>query len=159
MFPDSSKLAGPVKHSTPDSDTVILTCDRGLRWPALLALTGLGLFLGGIWVPVLLLYFPFYGVPCIIGAFYFAALRAEVVLSKRNGTLELRPTIPLFQARTTLSVITVDGDPHRLTWHFAHDPVFLAGQEAARITGKPLREESDPWKSSTWTRWGYNFLR
>jgi hypothetical protein len=189
MFPHPSKLAGPVKHSNPDPDTLILTCDRGLQWPVLIGSIGLGLLLGSIWVPVLLLYSPFYGVPCLLGAFYFVALRADVVLSRKNATLEVRPMIPLFQSRTNLRIpfssireflvesefdlgaaesspfiwhltaITLDGAHHRLTWHFVHGPVSLAAQEAARITGKPLREERDPCKSSTWSHWGYNFFR
>lgn len=189
MFPHPSKLAGPVKQSNPDSETLILTCDRGLKWPILIGSIGLGSLLGGIWVPVLLLYCPFYGVPCVIGAFYFVALRADVVLSRNNATLEVRPMIQFFQSRGALlipfptireflvdsefdlgaaesspfvwhlTVITIDGVHHRLTWHFVHDPVFLAAQEAARITGKPLREERDPCKSSTWRHWGYNFFR
>jgi hypothetical protein len=53
----------------------------------------------------------------------------------------------------------LDGKGYRLTWHFARQPILLAAEEAARITGKPLREEDDALKSSTWNRWGYNFLR
>lgn len=189
MFPHPSKLAGPVKSSTPDSDTLILTCDRRLKWPVLIGLIGLGLLLGGIWVPILLAYSPIYGVPCIIGAFYFVALRADVVLSRKDAMLELRPMMRLFKSRRTLGIpfsnireflvesefelgaaesspfvwhltaITLEGVHHRLTWHFVREPVFLAGQEAARMTGKPLREKRDPSKSSTWSHWGYNFFR
>jgi hypothetical protein len=187
MFPHPAKLAGPVTIQTPDSDTVILSCDRGLKWPAFLALVGLGLISGSFWIPALLLFSPFFGIACIVAAFYFVALRAEVVLCRKTATVELRPTIPWFQKRQALKLpfssireflvesefelgiekpfvwhltaITTDGKQCRLTWHFVHDPVFLAGQEAARVTGKPLRQESDPWKSSTWSRWGYNFLR
>ena len=126
--------------------------------------------------------------PAIVASLYFAALRANVVLSKENGTLELKPLVPFFQTkRRTLrlklsdiseflvesefdlgygedpfvwhpTAITTDGKSHGLTWHFNRPPIFLAGQEAARITGKPFREEPDPTKSSTWNRWGYNFL-
>ena len=189
MIPSSPKLAGPVKHSNPDSDTVILTCDRSLRWPALFGLIGIVLLLACFWSPGFFLVFAFYGVPAIIAALYFAVLRANVVLSKKAGTLELKPLIPLFQTRRRtlqvnfseirefllepefdlgsgespfvwhLAVITVDGRSHRLTWHFARQPVLLAGEQAARITGKPLREQRDALKSSTWSRWGYNFLR
>jgi hypothetical protein len=189
MLPSSPKLAGPVKYSSPDSDTVILTCDRSLKWPALLGLSSIGLFLGSFWSPAFSPIFAFYGVPAIAAALYFALLRANVVLSKKNGTLELKPLLSLFQTRRStlklafseireflvesefdlgsgeepfvwhLTAVTVDGKSHRLTWHFVRRPVFLAGEESARITGKPLREERDPFKSSTWNRWGYNFLR
>jgi hypothetical protein len=189
MFPHPSKLSGPVKHSTPDPDTLILTCDRRLRWPLLFGLSGLSVLLLGIWAPAVLVYFGLYCVASIIGAFYFAVLRADVVLSRKSATLELRPQfswlpgcrpllLPFSAIREFLvesefsllldentafvwhlTAVTVDGKSHRLTWHFAHDPVFLAGQEAARIADKPLREEKDPWKSSTWSHWGYNFLK
>jgi hypothetical protein len=124
-----------------------------------------------------------------MAAFYFAALRADVMISKKGGTLELRPMIPLFRRTRTrrlpfaeireflvepefevgteersafvwhLTAVTVDGKAHRLTCHFAHDPILAPGLEVARLTGKPLREESGPLKSSTWSHWGYNFLR
>jgi len=187
MFPHPSKLAGPVKRSSPDPDTLILTCDRGPKWPILIGSIGIGLLLGSVWVPVLLLYSPFYGVPCLFAALYFVVLRADVVLSRRNALLEVRPMIPLFQSRKLripfssireflvesefdlgtlesspfvwhLTAITLDGVHHRLTWHFTHDPIFLAAQEAALITGKPLREERDPSQSSTWSHWGYKLL-
>jgi hypothetical protein len=188
MLPSNPKLAGPVKHSSPDPDTVILICDRSLKWPTLFGLSAVTVLIGSFWWPALLLVFFYYGVPAIVAALYFAALRANVVLSKKNGTLELKPLVPFFQTKRRtlrlnlsdireflvesefalsggedpfvwhLTAITTDGKSHRLTWHFDRDPVFLAGQEAARITGKPLREEADPTKSSTWDRWGYNFL-
>jgi hypothetical protein len=186
MFPHPSKLAGPVKHSTPDSDTLILTCDRSLKWPAIFALPGLGTLLASIWDRIWLVFF-FYCSPFTFAALYFAVLRANVILSKKNETLVLRPMLKLFKSRGSLclpfsrireflveaefeagvgavpfiwhlTAITIDGERHRLTWHFIHDPIRIAGQEAARITGKPLREESDPWMSSTWSRWGWKFL-
>jgi hypothetical protein len=128
-------------------------------------------------------------VPAIVAALYFALLRANVVLSRKVGSLELRPIVSLLRTRHNtlqlsfseireflvesefelglgstpfvwhLTAITIDGKSHRLTWHFARQPILLAGEEAARITGKPLREESEPLNSSTWSRWGYNFLR
>ena len=186
MIPSNPKLAGPVKHSNPDCDTVILTCDRSLKWPAIFGLSGILVLLGSAWLPVL--FCAFYGVPAIAVALYFLALRANVILSKKNGTLELKPLLPLFQTRRRtlrlnlseireflvesefdsgsgespfvwhLTAITVDGRSHRLTWHFDLKPMLLAGEEAARITGKPLRVERDALKSSTWNRWGYNFL-
>ncbi|HUJ32206.1 MAG TPA: hypothetical protein VLY23_13060 [Candidatus Acidoferrum sp.] len=58
-----------------------------------------------------------------------------------------------------LTAVTTNGTQHRLTWHFARRPILLAGKEASRITGKPLREQPNPFKSSTWSHWGYNFLR
>jgi hypothetical protein len=188
MIPSNPKLAGPVKHSNPDCDTVILTCDRRLKWPAIFGLSGILVLLGSAWSPVLFLHCAFYGVPAIAVALYFLALRANVILSKNNGTLELKPLLPLFQTRRRtlrlnlseireflvesefdsgsgdspfvwhLTAITVDGRSHRLTWHFDLKPMLLAGEEAARITGKPLRVERDALKSSTWNRWGYNFL-
>jgi|HubBroStandDraft_4_1064222.scaffolds.fasta_scaffold721617_2 hypothetical protein len=105
MIPSNPKLAGPVKYSSPDSDTVILTCDRSLKWP--------------------------------------------VIFDSGSGE---SPFV------WHLTAITVDGRSHRLTWHFDLKPMLLAGEEAARITGKPLRVERDALKSSTWNRWGYNFL-
>ncbi len=58
-------------------------------------------------------------------------------------------------------LIVVDSNNKRfpLTWHFFREPILRAAQQAARLTGKPLREESDPWNSSRWERWGYNFFR
>jgi hypothetical protein len=190
MFLSAPKLAGPVKHLVPDPDTVILTSDRSLKWPVLLSLAAVSLLVGGIWLPFLLMYFPVYGLPALIAALYFAFLRANVVLSRRNSTLELRPRpspsslwqktvrLDFSQIREFLvesefdlgggdvkpfvwhlTAITVDGKHHRLTWHFARQPVILAGEEASRITGKPLRVENDPYKSTTWEKWGYNFLR
>ena len=190
MFLHSSKLAGPVKLSIPGPDTVILTCDRSLKWTLLFGLGGISLLAGGFWLPILFLYSPIYGLPALLAAVHFALLRANVVLSKKTSTLELRPMFPLFQARHRtvrlsfaeireflvesefdlglgeerpfvwhLTAVTLDGTYHRLTWHFARHPIILAGEEAARLTGKPLREERDPWKSSTRSRWGYNFLR
>src|ERR1700678_3500116 len=99
MIPSSPKLAGPVKYSNPDPDTVILTCDRSLRWPALFVLIGIVLLLACFWTPAFFLILAFYGVPAIVAVLYFAVLRANVVLSKKNGTLELKPLIPLFQTR------------------------------------------------------------
>ncbi|MGH9713305.1 MAG: hypothetical protein ACRD5M_08400 [Candidatus Acidiferrales bacterium] len=177
-----------MKHSNPDPDTVILICDRSWKWPALIGLGGLGLLVGGLWFDPLWLYFPTYGLPAIVAALYFAMLRVNVVLSRKTATLELRPLVaPFFtKDRIThlnfseireflvesefdlaagqpfvwhLTAVTTDGTHHRLTWHFSREPILLAGKEAARITGKPLREEPDPLKSSTWSNWGYNFLR
>jgi hypothetical protein len=45
MIPSGFKLARPVKHPTPDADTVILTGDRSLHGPALLGLGGIGMLL------------------------------------------------------------------------------------------------------------------
>jgi hypothetical protein len=188
IFPSSPKLAGPVKHAIPNTETVILTCDRSLKWPAVLGLGGIGLLVAGLWVHLLWLYWFFFGLPALVAALYFALLRSNVVLSRKTGTLELRPMVTLFQTRhgiTRLSfseireflvesefelgegkpfvwhltAIKNDGTHARLTWHFAPQPILLAGDEAARVTGKPLREEPDPLKSSTWSHWGYNFLR
>lgn len=189
MFPSSPKLAGPVKYSRPDSDTIILTCDRSFRWPALFGLSGIAVLLASLWSPALFIIFAVYGVPAIAAALYFAVLRANVVLSKKNGTLELKPMVPFFRTKRRtlllnlseireflvesefdlgsgatpfvwhLAAITANGKSYRLTWHFARQPILLAAEEAARITGKPLREENDALKSSTWNRWGYNFLR
>lgn len=189
MLPSSFKLAGPVKHSNPDSDTVILTCDRSLKWPAVFGVSGTGILLCCFWWPAYFFYLAFFAVPAILAALYFAVLRANVVLSKKTQTLELRPLVPLFQTghRTLtlsfseireflvepefdwgsgeapfvwhLTAIRTDGKSFRLTWHFVKPPIILAGQEASRITGKPLRQESDALKSSTWKLWGYNFLR
>jgi hypothetical protein len=170
---------GPVTHSTPDPDTVILTCDRSLKWPALIGLAALVLLVLGEWV---------LGFSALIAVMCFAMLRVDVVISKKNATLELRPMLAMFRFKRRtrsltfsqireflveseftldgskpfvwhLTAVTVDGTYHRLTWHFARQPIFRAGEEAARITGKPLREEPDPFKSSTWSHWGYNFLR
>jgi hypothetical protein len=188
MIPPSPKLAGPVRCLSPDSDTVVLTCDRNLKRAALFGISGMVVLLASCWSLRFFLTSALYGVPAIIGALYFAVLRADVVLSKKNGTLELKPRISLFQTRRRtlrlslseirefliesefdsgsgespfvwhLTAITVDGRNHRLTWHFDLKPTLLAGEEAARITGKPLRIERDAFKSSTWSRWGYNFL-
>jgi hypothetical protein len=95
MIPSNSKLTGPVKLSNPDFDTVILSCDRSLKWPAIFGLSGILVLLGSAWSPAFFLVFAFYGVPAIIAALYFAVLRANVVLSKKNGTLELKPLLPL----------------------------------------------------------------
>jgi hypothetical protein len=57
-----------------------------------------------------------------------------------------------------LAVVTNDGAHYPLTWHFFKEPVSLAAQEVARITGKSVREECDPWNTKKWERWGYNFL-
>src|ERR1700693_1903741 len=57
MLPSSPRLAGPVKHSSPDPDTVILICDRSLKWPALFGLSAIGVLIGSFWWPSLLLVF------------------------------------------------------------------------------------------------------
>lgn len=188
MFPSTSKLAGPVRHSAPDPDTIVLACDRGLKWPLLFAIPGVGLLVAGSWLPPasMLFYFDLPGVCVLAVAAYFSMLRAEVVLSRKDGCLMLRPIYPLPGAKTTrisfseireflveaefelgagedpfvwhLTAVTVDGSHVRLTWHFTLRPIRNAAEQASRITGKPVREQPDPWKSSTWSRWGYNFL-
>lgn len=151
--------------------------------------SGIGLFLlaAGFLLPtpLMLIYCDFPGVCAVAVAVYFALLRAEVVLSKRDRCIVLRPIYPLLRAPTIrisfsevreflveaefelgegepfvwhLTAVTTDGKQNRLTWHFTLPPIRLAAEEASRITGKPFREEPDPWKSSTWSRWGYNFL-
>ena len=55
--------------------------------------------LGSAWSSVLFLDCAFYGVPAIAVALYFLALRANVVLSKKYHTLELKPLLPLFSRR------------------------------------------------------------
>lgn len=150
---------------------------------------GIGLFLlaAGFLLPtpLMLIYCDFPGVCALAVAVYFAALRAEVVLSKRDSCVILRPTYRLPGAATTrirfseireflveaefemgegepfvwhLTAVTTNGKQIRLTWHFTLPPIRLAAEQASRITRKPFREEADPWKSSTWSRWGYNFL-
>lgn len=187
MFPSTSKLAGPVRHSAPNPDTFILSCDRSLRWPLAFAIAGLFLLIGGFWLPppMMLLYCDVPGVCALAAAVYFVLLRAEVILSKEEGCLTLRPMYPLPGARITrisfsdireflveaefdigegqpfvwhLTAVTTDGKQIRLTWHFRLEPIRIAAEQASRITGKPVREEPDARKSSTWSRWGYNFL-
>jgi hypothetical protein len=189
MFPHSSKLAGPVKYSNPDPDTVLLTCDRSFKWPLAFALIGITAFVPVLFLRPLIIDSLMVGLPFLLFAVYFSLLRADVVLSKKSGTLELRPHFkPLRTKHRTvrlsfveirefliesefdlgiegkspfvwhLTAITVDGEHHRLTWHFTRASIIVAGEEAARITRKPLREQNDPYKSDTWNRWGYNFL-
>ena len=185
-----SKFAGPVKHSVPDSDTVVLACERGLKWPVLTGAGGAGLLTASIWLPTMLRLVIFLcGLFLLFGAINSVLVRIDVVLSKKNGRLEVRPVFagirlrprfvlkfseirefllePEFELGSIesqpfvwhLAAITNDGESHRLTWNFNRQPVRAAGEEAARISGKPLREESDPLRSSTWGHWGYNFLR
>jgi hypothetical protein len=63
-------------------------------------------------------------VPAIVASLYFAALRANVVLSKENGTLELKPLVPFFQTeRRTLPL--KHGHVHQLvgtTHHSLNSP-------------------------------------
>jgi hypothetical protein len=187
MFP-SSKLTGPVNHSLPDSDTVVLTCDRSLKWPAAVGLTGAGLLFASLGIPHLFVFVLPCAVALAVAALYFAALRADVVVSRKSGTLELRPKLPFYRCVRIpfseirefllepefdlgptpkgprpfvwhLSAVTTDNEYHELTWHFTRQAIAIAAEEASRITGKPLREQSDPYKSRTWSRWGYNFLR
>jgi hypothetical protein len=49
LFPSRSRLAGPVKYSIPDAVTVILTCNRSLKWPALMGVAGIGFLVGSVW--------------------------------------------------------------------------------------------------------------
>jgi hypothetical protein len=86
MFSFRSRLAGPVKHSIPDADTVILTCDRSLKWPALIGAGGVGLLIGSVWVHRLWPFFFIFGLPALIAALYSAMLRVDVVLSKKDST-------------------------------------------------------------------------
>jgi hypothetical protein len=98
MFSFHSRLAGPVKHSTPDPDTVILTCERALTWPCLIGLFGIGLLIASFWLPPVWVYFFLFGLPALLAAFYLAMVRVDVVLSKKNATLAVQSmllSIPL----------------------------------------------------------------
>ena len=188
---DSPTLTTPgsERHFLPDPDTVIIPCVKGLAWPVLAALAGLGLLAGCFLAPRV---FGFYSLLCGIGlplgAFYSVINRADAVFSRTNGTLELRPVTPMFRKSKLkvfpfsairefllepeftlfmtegeafpwhLSVVIEDGGIYTLTGHFDRSPVFLAAQDAARITGKTIRERTDPTASSRLKHWATKFM-
>jgi hypothetical protein len=184
----SPKHAGPVKTEVPDSDTVVLRADRTFKWPLLIGFGGLiaaclGILFSGFGVLSL-----FFGPLAIITALCFAFFRSKVTLSRRTASLIRGPVFSIVKTKRNalrisfsdireilveaefelgpgekpfiwhLAIVTNNGVHYPLTWHFFKEPVSLAAQEVARITGKSVREEGDPWNTKKWERWGYNFL-
>jgi hypothetical protein len=185
MTPLKAKITGPVGTSRPDSDTVILFCDRSFRWPVVFGLSGAVELWVGFWLPE-----PtslFFGVFSIIACSCFLFCRPQIILSAKTASLERRPLISFFRTGRDalrldfseiheflleaefeaapdkpfvwhLIAVRNDGKRVPLTWHFVREPILRAAQQAARVTGKGFREESNPWNSSRWERWGYNLL-
>lgn len=182
------KLSGPVRSLTPDPDTLVLECDRGFRWPLVFGIGGAALLLLGFLLPELIsLFFGVLSIlaafsfvvtrPWIVVSAKARSLqqirRAWVPWERRRTLLLSFDDIREFilQAEFVLGVthakpfvwhlLVADNEGQRLplTWHFFREPVLQAGQEAARITGKPLLEEPDPLQSSRWQNWWYNLMR
>jgi hypothetical protein len=169
----SPKHTGPVTIEVPDSDTVVLRPDRTFKWPLLIGFGGFIAACLGILFPGFGVFSLFFGPLAIFTAFCFAFFRSKITLSRRTASLIRDPVFSIVKTKrnalrisfSDISEILVEaefelkpGAHYPLTWHFFKEPVSLAAQEVARITGKSVREECDPWNTKKWERWGYNFL-
>jgi hypothetical protein len=183
----SAKHAGPVKIAILNSDTLVLDTDRTFKWPLVIGLSGVVATCFGIWFPPLVYFFIYYAPLAITSSLCFVLFRAKITLSGKTASLERGPVFSLVRTRRNilrigfsdireflveaefelapeepfiwqLAVVTNDGTHYPLTWHFLREPVIHAAQEATRMTGKPIREECNPWNTSKWQRRGYNLL-
>lgn len=183
----TAKWAGPVKTPTSNSETVVLECSPAYVLATLVGLLGLLLLwvsarsfnpmplLVGLW-----------GLATSVSLLFS---KSRILISAPTKSLHVirrRPWLPWRQKETLrltfdeiheflvdpefalapneffvwhLSVVDTRNARYPLTWHYCREPVWTAAHRAARVTGKPVREESDPLNSTRWHRWGYHFLR
>jgi hypothetical protein len=185
LFLPTAKLAGPVKSSQTDAQSVLLESDTSYLVPVISGLLGL------CFLTLSFFFLGFPGAMCALVCFSFSAepmFRPRVFVSSHSKSIQiLKWSLLRFRwcavdqrsladIREILAEAELDldfGHPliwhlvvlfekHQrldLTWHFQKEPTMKAATRLSELTGKPLRVETDPTRSGRWAYWGYNFLR
>ena len=58
-----------------------------------------------------------------------------------------------------LLAVKRSGEEVHLSWHIRREPILEAAQEVSRASGIPVRTSDNPLEASTWSKWGYMFVR